>query len=100
MLLVRRAGKPETSFSPHRFAVPVLSDTTQNGSAVGKAARRGQLVKCISLYPECISVGNKSRQGQGTGREQDLRDKLRRELAARRLFQASCQQVSVINTGS
>lgn len=33
------------------------------------------------------------------GRQQDLWDKLRRELAANRLFWASCQQVLVINMG-
>ena len=89
MLLFRRAGKPpKPSRSSHRFAVPILSDTAQNGSAVGKAARRGHLVKRSSLYPGCISAGNKRRQVQGMGRQRDLRDKLRRELAAYRLFWA------------
>lgn len=100
MSLVHRAGKPpKPSFSSHRFAVPILSDTTQNSSAVGKAARRGHLLKWSSLYPKCISVRNKKGQVQGMGRQQDLRDKLRRQLAGYQLFWASCQLVSVINRG-
>ena len=36
-----KTNTKRTSFTSHRFAMPVLSNTTENGSAVGEAARTG-----------------------------------------------------------
>lgn len=57
-----RENTKKPNSTSHRFAMSILSNATQNGSTVGKAARTGGAPgEGLHLTPQCISAGNQSR---------------------------------------
>lgn len=76
---LRETSQPLRQLSPFCCACPSRHHTEQ--LHCGKSCKR-DLVKNSSLYPGFIVTGHKRGQVVGMGRQEDLRDRLSRELAA------------------